>query len=88
MCMSRLHQVVEANTGKSEVTVRDLEGREQKVSLLAYEGPDLHMGDWLVAQSGFALAPVAPEEARAALSELEALEPEVLQPARRVEDAK
>ena len=72
MCMSRLHQVV----GLSEsvrATVRDLDGREHTVSLLAYDGPRPKVGDWLVAQSGFALAPADAAEAEAALSELQAL---------------
>ena len=74
MCMSRLYQV--AGHGPDDgpdLVVRDLEGRETKVSLLAYEGPSPEIGDWLVAQSGFALAPADPEDAAAALSELEAL---------------
>jgi len=53
--------------------VRDLEGREQTVSLLAYDGPPPKVGDWLVAHSGFALAPADAQEAEAVLSELRAL---------------
>ena len=76
MCMSRLYQVVRTDhdTG-SELIVRDLDGRESKMSLLAYEGPSLESGDWLVAQSGFALAPADPEDAATALAELETLGP-------------
>jgi hydrogenase maturation factor len=69
--MSRLHCVV-SMLGDADVAVRDLEGRLQAVSLLAYDGPPLKVGDWLVAQSGFALAPADAEEAVTALSELQA----------------
>ncbi|HUC36247.1 MAG TPA: hypothetical protein VMR97_03905 [Acidimicrobiales bacterium] len=71
--MSRLHVVVgPAEDGRVEVD--DLDGRRLTVSLLAYEGSPPEVGDWLVAQSGFALAPADPSEAEAALSELRALE--------------
>jgi hydrogenase maturation factor len=70
--MSRFHRVVGAAVD-GRIAVRDLEGREQTVSLLAYEGPPPKVGDWLVAHSGFALAPAAAEEAEAVLSELRAL---------------
>jgi hydrogenase expression/formation protein HypC len=55
------------------VTVHDLDGRERSISLLAYDGPRPEPGDWIVAHSGYALTPVEPEEAEAALSELRAL---------------
>ncbi len=72
MCMSRFHRVVGTAVG-ARVAVRDLEGREQTVSLLAYDGPPPKVGDWLVAHSGFALAPADAQEAEAVLSELRAL---------------
>jgi hydrogenase maturation factor len=72
MCVSRLHRVV-GTVRDGRVTVRDLEGRERSISLLAYDGPRPEPGDWIVAHSGYALAPVEPEEAEAALSELRAL---------------
>lgn len=70
MCMSRLHQVVSVSGGTG-IVARDLEGREHMVSLLAYEGPVLKVGDWLVAQSGFALAAADAADAQAARSDLE-----------------
>ena len=62
MCMSRLHRVVSL-LDDTRVAVCDLDGRQTTASLLAYEGPPLKVGDWLVAQSGFALAPADTEEA-------------------------
>ncbi|MGA2037179.1 MAG: HypC/HybG/HupF family hydrogenase formation chaperone [Acidimicrobiales bacterium] len=70
--MSRFHRVVGISVD-ARVTVRDLDGREQTVSLIAYEGPTPEIGDWLVAHSGFALVPADPAEAHAALSELQVL---------------
>ncbi len=70
--MSRLHRVVGTEVG-ARVAVHDLEGREQTVSLLAYDGPPPKVGDWLVVHSGFALAPAVAEEAEALLSELRTL---------------
>ena len=70
MCMSRLHRVVRF-LDNGRVVICDLDGRETTASLLAYEGPTPKVGDWLVAQSGFALAPADPEEAQGARSELE-----------------
>jgi len=68
--MSRLHRVVGLPEA-DRVAICDLDGRETTASLLAYEGAPLKVGDWLVAQSGFALAPADPEEARVARAELE-----------------
>lgn len=68
--MSRLQQVV-GLIGDAGVTIRDLDGRQTTASLLAYDGPAPEVGDWVVAQSGFVLAPADPEDARAARSELE-----------------
>jgi len=72
MCMSRLHLVVRP-PDKGSVRVRDLDGHERCLSLLAYDGPPPEVGDWLVAQSGFALALADPNEAAATVSELAAL---------------
>ena len=71
MCLSRIHRVIGA-VEDGRVTVLDLDGHERSVSLLAYEGRPPKPGDWLVAHSGYALSPVEPEEAEAALSELRA----------------
>lgn len=79
MCMSRLHQVIGPADGEC-VRVQGLDGRRLVVSLLAYEGPPPAMGDWLVAQSGFALAPADPEDAAGALSELQGTDDERARP--------
>lgn len=67
--MSRLQQVVGLD-GDARVRTVDLDGQQRTVSLLAFEGPTPQVGDWLVAQSGFALGPADAEDARAAGSEL------------------
>jgi hydrogenase maturation factor len=69
--MSRLHQVV-GFAREGRVVCRDLDGREHELSLMAYEGPVPRPGDWLVAQSGFALSPSDFEEAETAMAELRA----------------
>jgi hydrogenase maturation factor len=73
MCMSRLHQVVRSFDG-SRLPVRDLDGGEHHVSLLAFEGEEPKVGDWLVVHSGFALSPADPDEVAATLAEWESLE--------------
>jgi len=69
--MSRLHRAVSAPTG-GWMTVENAEGRLQQVSLLAFEGPEPQIGDWLVVHSGYALHLVDSEEAAAIVSELRA----------------
>jgi hydrogenase maturation factor len=73
--MSRLHQVV-GEAGEGSVVARDLYGREHEVSLLAYDGPSLVAGDWVVAQSGYALERADPVEAAVAMEELQTLRAE------------
>jgi len=70
--MSRFHKVVEA-TDSTRISVCDLDGGVHMVSLIAYEGPPVEVGDWIVVHSGFALARAEPAEAEAAISELAAL---------------
>lgn len=79
--MSRLHLVLAAPCA-GRVTVEDLDGRRHDVSLLAYEGPPPHPGDWLVVHSGFALAPAEAGDAEAARSELRAVTGLALAPGR------
>lgn len=68
MCTSRLHKVV--SIAGDRATVRDLGGRETTVSLIAFDGPAPVPGQWLVAHSGFALAPASEDDAEAALGEI------------------
>lgn len=68
MCMSRLH-LVGAEPADGRVTVQDLDGASHTVSLLAYDGPPLHAGDWVVAHSGFALSRADAEDVAAARAE-------------------
>ena len=65
MCMSRLHRVL-ASPDAGSVLVEDMDGGARTVSLLAFEGPPLRPGDWIVAHSGYALAAADPDEAAAA----------------------
>lgn len=67
--MSRLHQVV-ADAAEGRVTARSSDGALCSLSLLAYDGAAPRRGDWIVAHSGYALAPVDAEEASAAIAEL------------------
>jgi hydrogenase assembly chaperone HypC/HupF len=72
MCLSRLHQVLTAPAG-GWVTVENVEGRSHRVSLLAFEGREPQVGDWLVVHSGYALRGVDAEQAAAIAHELRAL---------------
>ena len=54
MCMSRLHRAVTA-PADGWMTVENAEGRLHRVSLIALEGPEPQVGDWLVVHSGYAL---------------------------------
>ncbi len=47
-------------------------GRLHRVSLIAFEGPEPQIGDWLVVHSGYALRRVDSEEAAAIVRELRA----------------
>jgi hydrogenase maturation factor len=67
MCLSRLHLAV-GPPEDGHIEVQDLDGRRHAVSLLAYDGPPLRRGDWLVVHSGFALARAERRDALAATS--------------------
>jgi hydrogenase maturation factor len=69
MCQSR-YQLVIADASDGVVRVRDIEGVERDVSLLAFDGTPPSVGEWLVVHSGYALASVEPEEALAAMEDL------------------
>ena len=69
MCMSRLQRVV-AVAADGRVSTCDLDGREQSVSLLAYDGNPPQVDDWLIVQSGFALAAASNDDAQRARDEL------------------
>ena len=70
MCMSRLHQVTAAADG-GRVAVHDFDGTAHVLSTLAYEGPSLQAGDWIVAHSGFALCPADAEDVAIARADME-----------------
>lgn len=72
MCTSRLHEVMR-NTEAGTVVVRDLDGVEHAVSLLAFDGDEPTAGDWLVVHSGFALSRAEPDEVAATLAEWESM---------------
>ncbi|HLN06924.1 MAG TPA: HypC/HybG/HupF family hydrogenase formation chaperone [Acidimicrobiales bacterium] len=71
MCTSRLHQVVSAPTD-GWVTVENAEGLLQRASLLAFEGRQPQVGDWLVVHSGYALRRVDSQEAASIVGDLRA----------------
>jgi hydrogenase maturation factor len=71
--MSRFHRVVGIPADDRVVAV-DLDGGRHDVSLLAYEGPMLEGGDWVVVHSGFALFRADPDDAEAALAQWQSLE--------------
>jgi len=71
MCVSRLHRVLTEPSG-GRVTVENVEGRELRVSLLAFEGVRPEPGHWLVVHSGYALRAVDPDQASAIANELRA----------------
>ena len=71
MCMSRLHRAVTA-PADGWMTVENAEGRLQRVSLIAFEGPEPQAGDWLVVHSGYALRGVDSEQAAMIVSEIRA----------------
>lgn len=74
--MSRLH-LVGAEPAGGRVGVQDLDGAPHTVSLLAYDGPPLHAGDWVVAHSGFALSLADADDVAAARAEWERVRAEL-----------
>jgi hydrogenase maturation factor len=72
MCTSRLHRVVDG-AGPGAVTVADVEGRLQRVSLLALDGPEPAAGEWLVVHSGYAVGRAEPGEAESVVADLRAV---------------
>ena len=69
MCLSRLHRVVTCENGDAAV-VEDLDGTTERISLLALEGSAPRAGDWLIVHSGYAIARIDEETARATLADL------------------
>ncbi len=72
MCLSSLHQVVE-DDGSDMVTAEDMDGKLQRVSLLALDGDRPEPGEWLVVHSGYAIERISAQEARAVISDLRAV---------------
>lgn len=72
MCMSRLHQVVELTAG-GRLSARDLDGAVHDLATLAYDGPALRAGDWVVAHSGFVLGPATDQDVEVAVAEWDRL---------------
>ncbi len=69
MCTSRYFRIVEA-VGDTVVIGEDVEGRQHRLSLIAYEGSPTQPGDFVVAHAGYALARAEPEEATRTFAEL------------------
>ena len=71
MCLSRLHRVA-TKAADGWMMVENVAGRLNRVSLLAFEGREPQVGDWLVVHSGYALRRVDSDEAAAVVAELRA----------------
>jgi hydrogenase maturation factor len=71
MCDSRYQRVV-APPINSVVRVQDADEIERNVSLLAYDGDEPCVNDWLVVHSGYALAMADPDQATAAIADIRA----------------
>ncbi|MGB9111176.1 MAG: HypC/HybG/HupF family hydrogenase formation chaperone [Acidimicrobiales bacterium] len=69
MCTSRYFRVVEA-VNDTAVVGEDVDGRRHRLSLIAYDGPPIQPGGYVVAHAGYALAPVVSEEATRTFDEL------------------
>lgn len=72
MCMSRLHRVVDVGP-EGRVRAVDLDGNAHVLMTLAFDGPTIECGDWVVAHSGFALSPAEPDDVDAAVAEWSAV---------------
>ena len=70
MCISRLHRVVGA-PAPGVVEVEDVQGGRRRVSLLALDGPEPLLGEWLVVHSGYAIDRCDATEAEAVAAELQ-----------------
>ncbi len=69
MCVSRLHKVVDVVDDRV-VNVADVEGAVHRASLLAFDGPPLAPGQWVVVHSGYVLERVDDAEAEDIAQEL------------------
>lgn len=69
MCTSRYFWVIERLEGDA-VLAEDADGCRRRLALVAYEGPPLRPGSWIVAHAGYALAPADDDEVETALDEL------------------
>ena len=69
MCESRYQRVV-APPIAARVRVQDADGVERDVSLLAYDGAEPKVDDWLVVHSGYALGKVDDDEAASAIEQI------------------
>lgn len=71
MCVSRFYKVV-ARDSSNFVEVEDALGSRSYASLLSFEGPAPHVGDWVVVHSGYVLERADADEARAIVEEIRA----------------
>jgi hydrogenase maturation factor len=69
MCTSRYFHVTDTADDVA-VLAEDVEGRQHRLALIAYDGPPPQRGTWVVAHSGYALAPADADEAALAFEEL------------------
>ena len=60
--MSRLHRVLDV-VDEGVVNVEDVQGDAHRASLLAFDGPPLAPGQWVVVHSGYVLERVDDAEA-------------------------
>lgn len=76
MCDSRYQRVV-ARPIAATVRVLDSDGVERDVSLLAYDGVEPEIGDWLVVHSGYALGMVEDNEAETAIAQIQSAKSQI-----------
>jgi hydrogenase maturation factor len=69
MCTSRYFRVVEVDDDDS-VVAEGVDGCRYRLALIAYEGPPLHNGVWIVAHAGYALSTASEDEVSDMIGEL------------------
>ncbi|MGA8295520.1 MAG: hypothetical protein WB770_00585 [Acidimicrobiales bacterium] len=70
MCTSRFFRVLRS-AGEDVVVAQDVDGREHRLSLLAFEEPAPLAGTWVIAHAGYALASSPADQVQLALDELQ-----------------
>ena len=69
MCVSRLYKVL-GREGTASVDVEDVDRVKSRASLLAYDGVELNVGDWVSVHCGYVIDRVDAIEAARVVEEL------------------